>query len=89
MSSISHPPTEAVPAKRSFAELSVPEMWATLAIIVMWLSVLIDAIFGPDIVSHDVAGSSAVIPSAVVLALFAFLGTWVVARHAFGRRDSD
>ena len=41
MSSISHPPTEAVSAKRSFAQLSVPETWATLAIIVMWLSVLI------------------------------------------------
>lgn len=89
MSSISHPPTEAVSDKRSLAQPTVPEMWATLAIIVMWLSVLIDAIFGPDIVSHDVSGSSATVPSAVVLAFFAFLGTWVVARRAFGRNDSN
>lgn len=54
----------------------------------MWLAVLFDAIFGPDIVISDaaagVATSSTTVPSAVVLALFAFLGTWVVARHGFG-----
>ena len=89
MSSISHPPTEAAPTKRSFVQLRVAEMWAALAIIVMWLSVLVDAIFGPDIVTHDVSGSSATIPSAVAVALFAFLGTWVVARYGFGRRSES
>ena len=90
MTSISHPPTEVAPTKRSFAQLRVPEMWAALAIIVMWLAVVVDSIWGPAIETHDVSGSNATIPSAVVLALFAFLGTWVVARYAFGRRsDSD
>ena len=60
-------------------------MWASLAIVVMWLSVLFDAVYGPDIVSTDVAGNHTTVPSAVALALFAFLGTWVVARYGFKR----
>ena len=63
-------------------------MWASLAIVVMWLAVLFDAIYGPDIVSSKRAGlgaeTSISVPSAVVVALFAFLGTWVVARNGFG-----
>jgi hypothetical protein len=52
----------------------------------MWLTVLLDALFGPDIETRSVAGDTAVIPSAVVLAFFVFLATWIVARHGF-RRD--
>lgn len=62
-------------------------MWTSLAIIVIWLSVLCVAIFGPDIVTNtgvgDV-GERSTIPSAVVVALFAFLATWVVAKYGFG-----
>ena len=36
------------PPRRRF---DVPEMWAALAIGVIWLAVLVDALFGPDIVS--------------------------------------
>ena len=90
MSSISHPPSEsAAPTRRPLVQLRVPEMWAALTIVAMWLTVLVEAIFGPDIVTHDVSGSSATIPSAVVVALFAFLGTWVVARYGFARRDES
>ena len=67
----------------------VPEMWAALAIGVIWLVVLTDALFGPDIVSSS-AGGFARVPSAVVLVFFAWLATWVVAKHGFGRpRDAD
>jgi hypothetical protein len=62
-----------------------PEVWAALAIVVMWLAVLFDAIFGPDIVNTSAGGDSSTVPSAVVVALFAFLGTWVVARRGFRR----
>ena len=69
-------------------QLLVPEMWASLAIVVMWLAVLFDAIYGPDIVSSKRAGlgaeTSISVPSVVAVALFAFLGTWVVARYGFG-----
>ena len=72
-------------APRRSAQLLVPELWPSLTIVAMWLSVLACALLGPDIVSHDVSGSSATVPSAVVLGLFAFFGTWVVARYGFGQ----
>jgi hypothetical protein len=64
-------------------------MWAALAIAVMWLAVLFDALFGPDIVSNSVTSATRV-PSAIVVALFAYLATRVVARYGFGHsRDGD
>jgi hypothetical protein len=89
MTTIPHEPSRVVDEmpRTSFGFL-VPEMWASLTIIVMWLSVLFDAVYGPDIVSHGVAGDSTIVPSAVVVALFAFLGTWVVAKYGF-RHDAE
>ena len=69
------------------ARFLVPEMWAALAVGVIWLVVLVDALFGPDIVSSNAATFTRV-PSAVVLAFFAWLATWVIARHGFGHRGS-
>lgn len=84
MTSISQEPSGAVQEKRRWSlQLSVPEMWASVAIVVMWLSVLFDAIFGPDIVNTSAGGDHSSVPSAVAVALFAFLGTWVVARYGF------
>ncbi len=71
------------------AQIFVPEMWASLAIVVMWLSVLFDAIYGPSIVTTGVAGDHSSVPSAVVVALFAFLATWIVARHGFRHERKD
>ena len=85
MSTITHVPPSSVAGKRRWSEVLVTEMWASLAIVVMWLAVLFDAIFGPEIVSHTVAGDSTTVPSAVAVAFFAFLGTWVVARYGFRR----
>ena len=68
--------------------LVVPEMWAALAVAVIWLVVLAVALFGPEIVSSN-PGTFTRIPSAVVLAFFAWLATWVIARHGFGRRGDD
>ena len=51
-------------APRRSAQPLVPEMWPSLTIIAMWLSVLACALWGPDIVTHDVSGSNATIPSA-------------------------
>jgi hypothetical protein len=67
--------------------LLVPELWVALAVSVIWLVVLFDALFGPDIVSSNApAGSFTRVPSAVVLAFFAWLATWIVAKYGFGRR---
>jgi hypothetical protein len=88
MTSVLHEPARSFPEARSpWLRLLVPELWPSLAIVGMWLAVLFDAIFGPDIVSTNSApGQSTTVPSAVAVALFAFLGTWVVARHGFGDR---
>jgi len=59
-------------------------MWASLAISVMWLVVLFDALFGPDLVSSSLTSATRV-PSAIIVALFAYLATRVVARYGFGR----
>ena len=63
------------------------EMWAWLAISVIWLSVLADALFGPDIVTHESGGSGATIPSAVVFVLVAYFATRIIVRHGFDRRE--
>lgn len=86
MSAISHDPN-ATPERRGWSvRFQVPEMWAALSIAFMWLAVLFGAIFGPDFVSHANDGNSTTIPSAILLAVFAYLGTRVVARYGFGNR---
>jgi len=82
MTTVSHEPSR-VQEQQRWSQFLVPEMWASLTIIVIWLAVLFDAVFGPDIVTTDVAGASSTVPSAVVVALFAFLATWVVAKYGF------
>ncbi len=86
MTTTSHESTHLAVERRRWSDLLVTEMWASLAISVIWLTVLFDALFGPDIQTRGVAGDTAVIPSAVVISVFAFLATWVVARHGL-RRD--
>jgi hypothetical protein len=72
------------------ADLFVRNMWAGLAIVVMWLAVLFDALFGPDIVITSAGGTnSTTIPSAVGVALFAWLATKAVAKYGFSGGDND
>jgi hypothetical protein len=69
--------------------LVVPEMWAALAISVIWLVVLVAALFGPDLVSSNAGASFTRIPSAIILGFFAWLATWVIARHGFAPHDDE
>ena len=85
MSTVSHGPSGAARETPGWSlQLLVPEVCASLAITMMWLAVLLVALFGPDIVSNDVAGNHTTVPSAVVIAPLAFLGTWVVAKYGLG-----
>lgn len=70
---------------RWFDALRIPEVWVSLAISMMWLAVALDAIYGPDFVSTSGSGSTT-IPSAIFVALFAWLGSASLAKHAL-RRD--
>jgi hypothetical protein len=89
MTSLSHETPVALGREhQSWSErILVPEMWACLAIIVMWLAVLFDAIFGPGLtITNAETVQHVTVPSTTVLAPCAFLGTWVVAKHGFARR---
>jgi hypothetical protein len=91
MSTASHPSPGIAPEKRQWtADVLVPEMWAALAITAMWAVVAISAVWGPDFVSTSGAGSSSTtIPSGIAVAVFATVGTWVVAKYGFGRRGPE
>jgi hypothetical protein len=90
LTTVSHESSGALPERRRWlSQVLVHEMWTSLAIAVMWLAVLFDALFGPDLVVSNASGTTT-IPSAVIVALFAYLATRVVARYGFRRaRDTD
>jgi len=73
------------------ALLEMPELWASIAIVVIWLAVLFDGVFGPGIVTHNGVGdvgTGSSVPSVVVVAPCAVLATWLIARHAFRHERS-
>ena len=74
--------------QRRLAQVPVPEMWASIAISVMWLAVLFDALYGPDLLFSNASGITR-IPSAIIVAFFAYLGTRIVARYGFPRTATD
>jgi hypothetical protein len=48
MASVSHEPVTLGRGRPQWAEfLPIPEMWAALAIVTMWVAVLFDAVYGP------------------------------------------
>ena len=63
----------------------VPQMWATVAIVSMWLAVLFVGVYAGDMTFHAVDSSWSTIPSVVAVALFAAIGTASVAKRVFGR----
>ena len=72
------------PAKRPWSErFAVRDVSVSLAIAVIWIVVLLDALLGPDIVSNNVTSFTRV-PSAVIVALFAYLATRIVAKWGYG-----
>ena len=87
MSTISHPPTGLVPERGWTVLLRAREMWASLAIFAMWAAVAISAVWGPDFVSTSgTGGSSTTIPSGIIVAMFATIGTWFVAKYGLADR---
>jgi hypothetical protein len=63
------------------------DLWASVSITAIWVSVVVTALAGPSIESSTVGGTSSSVPAAVVVALFATLATWAVARYAFRRPE--
>jgi hypothetical protein len=65
----------------------VREIWATVAIVSMWVAVLFVGVFGGDMPFHSVDSSFTTMPSGVAVALFAAIGTGSVAKRVFGRKS--
>ena len=84
MTSVTHGSTSHRRERPQWAEfLRIRELWASLAISMMWLAVLFAAVFGPDFVSSNGSGAqTTTIPSGIMIAFFAFLGTASIAKHA-------
>jgi hypothetical protein len=87
MAAISEQPIPEKPQPGVVARVVVRQMWVSIAITVMWLVVLFDALWGPNFVSTSAGGNMTSIPSAIVVALFAYLGTKVVAKYGYGDRE--
>ena len=93
MTTMMHRPSTDAPADDSRASggaadrLFVPAFWGTLAIVAMWLAVLFDGIFGGDMVFNDPTNGTTTIPSSVLVALFAVIGTVSVAKRVFPRKN--
>jgi hypothetical protein len=85
MSTMTREPSAARFGETLASRLLVPEMWATVCIVAMWLAVLFVGVYGGDMSIHDVSGSGSIIPSGVAVALFAAVGTGSVAKRVFGR----
>lgn len=77
-------PSDLPAAPRRSIRLPVRDVAVSFAIAVIWIVVLLDALFGPDIVSSS-AGSFTRVPSAVIVVVFAYLATHVVAKAGFSR----
>jgi ABC-type nickel/cobalt efflux system permease component RcnA len=88
MATVTHEP-QRVNEKGAWTSVLVRETWASLAIAVIWLSVALDALFGPNITATSAAGDTVSLPSAVVVAFFAFFATWIVARYGLRRERAD
>jgi hypothetical protein len=71
-------------APKQSIRFEVRDVAVSLAIAVMWIVVLLDALLGPDIVSSNAGTNYTRVPSAVIVAFFAYLATRIVAKWGFG-----
>jgi hypothetical protein len=89
MSTMTREPSTARSGEGWASRILVPEMWATVCIVAMWLAVLFVGVYGGDMISNNASTNVTVIPSGVAVALFAALGTGSVAKRVFGRNRRE
>jgi len=86
MSTISHQPARDTSETGGWTPVLIAETWASLAIFAMWAAVAIASVWGPDFVATSVGSSTTTIPSGIIVAMFATIGTWVVAKYGLVHR---
>jgi hypothetical protein len=86
MTTIPHEPSSL--ARRS-VWLDARDLWATFAIVVIWLAVLFVGVFGPDFVARSNDGNATTIPSGIGIAFFALFATMAVAKYGYSKRTKD
>jgi hypothetical protein len=90
MTVMTHEPSTGTPVRQDVASrLLVPGFWATVSIVMIWLAVLFDGIFGGNMTFTHSPTQVTVIPSVVAVALFAAIATASVAKRAFGRKEAE
>jgi hypothetical protein len=83
MTTVTH---EGVPPAKRTSWLDARDLWASLAIAVIWLAVLFVSLFGPDFVSTSAGGSFTKIPAGIAVAFFGLFATMSVAKYGFTRK---
>jgi len=86
MTTIPHEPSSLV--KRS-VWLDARDLWASLAIAVIWLAVLFVGVFGPEFVARSNDGNATTVPSGIGVAFFALFATMSVAKWGFSKKTPD
>lgn len=84
MTTLAHQPSDAAAERRWRRSILARDVWVSLSITVIWVVVLLDALFGPDIIVSNASGFTR-LPSAVIVVFFAYLATRVVAKWGFSR----
>ena len=65
MTTVTHEPTREAPAKKHLSDFLASEMWASVAISVIWLSVLFEAIYAPALETRSAGGDYSSVPTAI------------------------
>ncbi len=86
MTTISHEPSSLVKKSVWF---EARDLWASLAIVAIWLAVLFASVFGGNIVAQSSSGDGSTIPVGLGVAFFALFATMSVAKWGFGKRKPD